>query len=81
MISLCGSPPAGFFELIGIGLIVVILFFLFLSHYGVYKSGYYNEEFVYFSTGRKFLLYIGFLIINLCIIPLLIFLFLAVIFS
>jgi hypothetical protein len=71
MISLCGSPPAGFFESIGIGLILVIVF-LFFTHYKAYKTEYYNEEYVYFSSGKKALIYLGFLAINLCIVPLLI---------
>lgn len=68
MISLCGSPPDGFFQIIEIGLITLSIF-LFYVHYKAYKSQYYNEEYVYFSTGRKFLIYIGFLAISLCITP------------
>jgi hypothetical protein len=68
MISLCGSPPAGFFEFIGIVLIVILVFLCF-THYKIYNSQYYTEEFVYFSTGKKLALYLLFLAVNLCIIP------------
>lgn len=71
MISLCGSVPNGFFEAIGIGFIV-ILGVLFYTHYKVYTSKYYNEEYVYFSAGKKVLLYLLFLAINICAVPLLI---------
>ncbi len=71
MISLCGSPPDGFFQAIGIGLIIISVF-LFYVHYKAYKSQYYNEEYVYFSAARKFLIYIGFLSISLCVTPVLI---------
>ena len=71
MISLCGSPPEGFFQSIGIGLILIIAFLCF-THYKAYKTQYYNEEYVYFSTGRKFLIYIGFLALNFCLVPVLI---------
>ncbi len=71
MISLCGSPPAGFFHaLFTIGLVVTVAFMLY-THYKVYKSEYYKEEFVYFSIGKKIILYVSFLMVNLCIIPLL----------
>ncbi len=70
MISLCGSPPEGFFQLIGVSLIITIVFLSF-THYKVYKTDYYNEEYVYFSSGKKVLLYLLFLAINLCVLPLL----------
>ncbi|KFF06808.1 hypothetical protein B0A68_00805 [Flavobacterium reichenbachii] len=68
MISLCGSPPAGFVEFIVV-LLVLILVFLIFTHYKIYNSQYYTEEFVYFSTGKKLMLYLLFLAVNLCIIP------------
>jgi uncharacterized membrane protein len=71
MISLCGSPPDGFFQSIGIGLIIIIMFLCF-THYKAYQTQYYNEEYVYFSVGKKTLIYLVFLAVNLCIIPVLI---------
>ncbi|MEN2415606.1 hypothetical protein [Flavobacterium mesophilum] len=70
MVSLCGSPPAGFFELIGVSLIIAVIFLGF-THYKAYKTDYYNEEYVYFSDGKKVLLYLLFLALNLCVLPLL----------
>ncbi|BFM43597.1 hypothetical protein CFS9_22380 [Flavobacterium sp. CFS9] len=61
------------------GFVLAFLYFI-LTHYKVYKSEYYNEEYVYFSSGRKFFLYIGFLIVNLCVAYLLFFIF-ALIFA
>ena len=70
MISLCGSPPEGFFQFIGVSLVLTVGFLSF-THYKVYKTDYYNEEYVYFSAGKKVLLYLLFLAINLCVLPLL----------
>ncbi|WP_152561054.1 hypothetical protein [Flavobacterium sp. ASV13] len=71
MISLCGSPPAGFLESIELGLVLIIVFLCF-THYVAYKTEYYNEEFVYFSSGKKFMIYMGFLALNFCMLPILI---------
>ena len=46
------------------GFVIAVFFFIFI-HYRVYKSGYYNEEYVYFSSGKKTWLYLGFLLVNL----------------
>lgn len=70
MISLCGSPPEGFFQFIGLSLILTVVFLSF-THYKVYKTDYYNEEYVYFSASKKFVLYLLFLAINICVLPLL----------
>jgi hypothetical protein len=48
---------------LGGGFLIVVLFFIFI-HYRIYKSQYYNEEFVYFSSARKAALYLGFLLVN-----------------
>ena len=45
------------------GFSIAILFFIFI-HYRMFKSEYYNEEYVYFSSGRKIVLYFGFLMVN-----------------
>ncbi len=63
-----------FYAIISVGLIVIIAF-LYFVHYKVYKSQYYRVKYVHFSTGKKCLIYITFLIINLCIAPVLIFIF------
>lgn len=70
MISLCGSPPLGFILALITGLIIA-LGFLFISHYKAYNSRYFKEEYVYFPVTKKVILYISFLAINLCILPLL----------
>ncbi len=70
MISLCGSPPQGFFESFTIGLLLAAGF-IFYTHYRISKTEYYKEEFVYFSFGKKIILYLSFLMVNLCIVPLL----------
>lgn len=36
------------------------------AHYRVYKTAYYQEEYTYFSTGKKLLIYFVFLMVNLC---------------
>lgn len=58
----------------GGGFITALLFFIFI-HYRIYKSEYYNEEYVYFSAGRKVVLYIGFLIVNCCVAHIIFFVF------
>ncbi|MBZ4041806.1 hypothetical protein [Flavobacterium hibisci] len=70
MISLCGSPPASFMMAFITGLILAVIL-VFISHYKVYNSQYYKEEYVYFSVSKKVILYLSFLAINLCILPLL----------
>lgn len=71
MISLCGSPPNGFFQSVLVALILIVVFLGF-THYKAYKTQYYNEEYVYFSAGKKALIYLLFLAINLCVVPVLI---------
>ncbi|PBJ11708.1 hypothetical protein BSF42_24350 [Flavobacterium sp. ACN6] len=70
MVSLCGSPPPGFFPAFMIGL-AAAAGFLFYTHYRISKTDYYKEEFVYFSLGKRIILYLSFLMVNLCTIPLL----------
>lgn len=70
MISLCGSPPEGFILAFITGLFMAVAL-IFISHYKVYNSQYYKEEYIDFSVMKKVILYISFLAINLCILPLL----------
>lgn len=56
------------------GFIAAILCIVY-AHYRVSKTEYYKEEYIYFSTGRKLLLYFGFLIVNLCFAYLLLWIF------
>ncbi|MBE8725546.1 hypothetical protein [Flavobacterium hungaricum] len=52
------------YSLVG-GFIAAIAFVVYV-HYRVSKTEYYREEYVYFSEGRKLLIYFGFLIVILC---------------
>ncbi|KAF2509957.1 hypothetical protein EYY60_10565 [Flavobacterium zhairuonense] len=47
--------------------LATIAVFLIYIHYRLYRSEYYNEEYVYFSSWKKLFLYIGFLIVSLFI--------------
>ncbi|WPO80756.1 hypothetical protein [Flavobacterium sp. KACC 22761] len=47
--------------------LITIAVFLIYIHYRIYKSEYYNEEYVYFSSWKKLFLYIGFLMVSLFI--------------
>jgi hypothetical protein len=48
------------------GFILALIYFIFV-HYRIHKSKYYNEEYVYFSSGRKIILYLGFFVVNFCV--------------
>jgi len=63
---------------LGGGFIVAVLFFIFI-HYRVYKSNYYKDEFVYFSSEKKVVFYIGFLIVNFFVAYILLFVFMLLI--
>jgi hypothetical protein len=56
------------------GYICAAIYFIY-AHYRMYKTKYYNEAYVYFSVGKKLIIYLGFLIINLCLAYLLFWLF------
>ena len=60
------------------GFITALLFFIVI-HFRVYKSEYYNEEYVYFSSGKKLALYLVFLVVNLCLAYFLFFIFMLII--
>jgi len=62
---------------LGGGFITAVLFFIFI-HYRVYKSEYYNEEYVYFSSARKVSIYLGFLFVNFCVAYIIFFVFMLV---
>jgi hypothetical protein len=77
MIALHGGFSEEMIYGLGGGFFIALLFFIF-RHYRMYKSDYYNEEYVYFSSGRKFILYLGFLVVNLCVAYALFFIFMLV---
>jgi len=56
------------------GFITAVVFFIFI-HYRVYKSDYYNEQYVYYSSGRKLIIYIGFLLVNFFVVYIIFFVF------
>lgn len=62
---------------LGGGFIMALLFFIFI-HYRIYKGEYYNKEYVYFSSGRKVVIYLGFLIVNFCVAYIIFFVFMLV---
>ncbi|MEN2415607.1 hypothetical protein [Flavobacterium mesophilum] len=47
--------------------LATIAVFIIYMHVRVYRSDYYNEEYVYFSSWKKLFLYLGFLIVSLFI--------------
>lgn len=63
-----------------LGAFVSIIIYLIWVHYNVYKTKYYNDEFRYFAVEKKLILYLGFLIANLCV-AFLLFLLLTLIFA
>lgn len=66
MIALHGGLTTEMVYGMGGGFIGAAICFVY-AHYKMYKTAYYNEEYIYFSTGRKLILYLGFLIVNLCL--------------
>lgn len=74
MIALHGGLTIEMVYGMGGGFIGAAICFVY-AHYKMYKTEYYNEEYVYFSTGRKLILYLGFLIVNLCFATLLFWIF------
>lgn len=66
IIALHGGLSEGMIFGLGGGFISALLFFIFI-HYRIYKSEYYNKEYVYFASGRKAAIYIGFLVVNFCV--------------
>lgn len=78
MIALHGGLYEEMIYGLGGGIIIAVLFLIFI-HYKIYKSPYYNEEYVYFSSGRKIILYLGFIIVNLLVAYFLFFVFTIVI--
>jgi hypothetical protein len=65
IIALHGIPSEIIFSFFG-GTISVIVYLIWV-HYSVYKTKYYNDEFKYFAIEKKLLLYVGFLLGNLCV--------------
>jgi hypothetical protein len=65
IIALHGIPSEIIFSVFG-GTISVIVYLIWV-HYSVYKTKYYNDEFKYFAIEKKLLLYVGFLLGNLCV--------------
>lgn len=49
--------------------------YLVYAHYRAYKTKFYSEEYVYFPSGKKVVMYLGFLIVNLIFAYLLFWLF------
>lgn len=69
----CGPTLEILLSLYGgfIGAAILVVY----AHYKMYKTKYYNEEYAYFSLGRKLIIYLGFLIVNLCFATLLFWIF------
>ncbi|MBS7252643.1 hypothetical protein [Flavobacterium branchiicola] len=65
IIALHGVPSQIIFSVLG-GSIRVIVYLIWV-HYSVYKTKYYNDEFKYFAVEKKLMLYIAFLLANLCV--------------
>ncbi|MEN2488165.1 hypothetical protein AAYQ05_10255 [Flavobacterium sp. B11] len=66
MIALHGGFSEEMLYGLGGGFIVAV-FFLIVIHFRIYQSSYYNEEYVYFSSGKKIALYLGFITVNLIV--------------
>lgn len=77
MIALHGGFSEEMIYGLGGGFIIAFLFFIFI-HYKVYKSEYYNNEYAYFASGRKFILYLGFLAVNLFVAYVVFFVFMLI---
>jgi hypothetical protein len=58
-----------------IGSYIFTAIYLIYAHYRTYKTKYYSEEYIYFSTGKKVIMYLGFILVNLVFAYLLFWLF------
>ncbi|CAD0006131.1 hypothetical protein FLACHUCJ7_02704 [Flavobacterium chungangense] len=65
IIALHGVPAEMLFSLLGA--FTVIVTYLIWVHYSVYKTKYYNDEFRYFAVQKRLIIYLGFLLANLCV--------------
>jgi hypothetical protein len=65
MFALHGVPSEIILSVIGGSLSVIV--YLIWVHYSVYKTKYYNDEYKYFAVEKRLILYIGFLLANLCV--------------
>ncbi|TDO97770.1 hypothetical protein EV145_109131 [Flavobacterium sp. 245] len=65
IIALHGVPSEFIFSSVG-GFISVIAYLIWV-HYSVSKTKYYNDEFKYFAVEKRLIIYIGFLLGNLCV--------------
>lgn len=65
IIALHGVPSEIIFSVFG-GSISIIAYLIWV-HYSVYKTKYYNDEFRYFAVEKRLIIYIGFLLANLCV--------------
>ncbi len=64
--ALYSGPSADlFFGFFG-GFICAVIYLIW-GHYSTYKTKYYSDEFIYFSIGKKLILYISFLLANLLV--------------
>ncbi|WP_026730696.1 hypothetical protein [Flavobacterium denitrificans] len=66
IIALHGGFSMEMIYVFGAALVTIAVFLIYI-HYRLYRSEYYNEEYVYFSAFKKLFLYVGFLIVSLCI--------------
>ncbi|WP_264552277.1 hypothetical protein [Flavobacterium sp. N2038] len=64
-IALHGVPSEIILSVVGGSLSVIV--YLIWVHYSVYKTKYYNDEFKYFAVEKRLIIYIGFLLANLCV--------------
>jgi hypothetical protein len=65
IIALHGVPSEIIFS--GVGGFLSVIAYLIWVHYSVYKTKYYNDEFKYFAVEKRLIIYIGFLLANLCV--------------